>query len=56
MNFSSIREMTSGYARVERISAHSHVRGLGLDPQTLLPRGPSSEGLVSCSFDFVCGG
>lgn len=36
---------------MERISAHSHVRGLGLDPQTLTPRGPSSEGLVIATFD-----
>ncbi|KAK4692499.1 RuvB-like protein 2, partial [Phenoliferia sp. Uapishka_3] len=36
---------SSEISRVERIGAHSHIRGLGLDPLTLEPRG-SSQGMV----------
>ena len=46
MNFSSIKEMSQSAPRVERISAHSHIRGLGLDPSTLMARETKTDGLV----------
>lgn len=36
---------SSDVTKMERIGAHSHIRGLGLDPVTLEPRG-SSQGMV----------
>ena len=45
MNFSSIKELTQSCPKVERINAHSHVRGLGLDSD-LSVIAKSSEGLV----------
>lgn len=36
---------TNDVTRMERIGAHSHIRGLGLDPATLEPRG-NSQGMV----------
>ena len=45
MNFTSIKELTQSCPKVERINAHSHVRGLGLD-NDLAVIAKSSEGLV----------
>lgn len=46
MNFNEIREFTQACPKIERVSTHSHVRGLGLDPSTLSVIAKSSEGLV----------
>jgi RuvB-like protein 2 len=39
------RVTTSDVASIDRIGAHSHVRGIGVDPDTLQPRF-AAEGMV----------